>query len=171
MDVIIEEMKADDYPAVQAIHGEGIATGQATFERDVMAWREWDGVHLPYCRLVARSGDRVIGWAALSPLSERCHYGGVVEDSVYVAASERGRGVGKALLARLIEESESRGIWTLQAGIFPENPVSIVLHERCGFRKVGLRERLGQMGGVWRDVLLMERRSPVVGTSSPDQRT
>ncbi|MFC1682954.1 GNAT family N-acetyltransferase [Candidatus Zixiibacteriota bacterium] len=156
-------MKATDYPAVQTIHGEGIATGQATFERHIMEWDEWDEVHLSHCRLVARSGDRVIGWGALSPVSGRCYYGGMAEDSVYVAASEWGKGVGKALLGQLIEESESHGIWTLQAGIFPENKISISLHKDMGFREVGLRKRLGQMDGVWRDVVLMERRSEVAG--------
>jgi len=148
---------------VQAIHKEGIATGQASFERHSMEWDEWDAVHLAHCRLVARSGDRVIGWGALSLVSGRCYYGGVAEDSVYVAASERGQGVGQALLGRLIAESESHGIWTLQAGIFQENEVSIALHKDLGFREVGLRERLGQMDGVWKDVVLMERRSGVAG--------
>jgi phosphinothricin acetyltransferase len=163
MKFVIEEMKPEDYPAVQSIHREGIATGQATFERDVMEWSQWDGIHLPHSRLVARSGGQVIGWGALSIVSGRCHYGGVAEDSVYVTAPERGKGVGKALLSRLIEESERHGIWTLQAGIFPENEISIAVHEKLGFRRVGLRERLGQMDGVWRDVVLLERRSRVAG--------
>jgi phosphinothricin acetyltransferase len=163
MDFTIEEMKPEDYPIVKAIHREGIATGLATFERDVMEWKEWDAIHLPHCRLVARSGDRVIGWAALSRVSGRCYYGGVAEDSVYVSASQRGKGVGRTLLGRLIEESESHGIWTLQAGIFKENEISIALHERLGFRKVGVRERLGQLNGTWRDVVFLERRSKVVG--------
>jgi phosphinothricin acetyltransferase len=163
MDFTIEQMNPDDYPAVKAIHEEGIATGLATFEREVMEWKDWDAIHLPHSRLVARSGDRVIGWAALSRVSGRCYYGGVAEDSVYVAASKRGKGVGQALLGRLIEESESHGIWTLQAGIFMENETSIALHEKLGFRKVGVRERLGQLDGAWKDVVFLERRSVVVG--------
>lgn len=159
----IRELCTDDWDAVRAIYAEGIATGNATFETQVTTWEDWDAGHLPTCRLVARKGERIAGWAALSPVSGRCVYAGVTEVSIYVAADARGQGVGKALLAALVEASEQEGIWTLQAGIFPENEASIVLHKRCGFRVVGRRERLGQMDGVWRDVLLMERRSDVVG--------
>jgi L-amino acid N-acyltransferase YncA len=130
----------------------------------VPAWQEWDRNHLPACRLVARRQGRVVGWAALAPVSRRQVYAGVAEVSLYVAASARGQGVGKALLQALVQASEEAGIWTLQAGIFPENTASIGLHRACGFRTVGIRERLGQLHGVWRDVVLMERRSEVAGT-------
>jgi phosphinothricin acetyltransferase len=165
MDATMEEMGAEDWPAVAAIYDEGIATSNATFEQEVPAWEVWDANHLPTCRLVARVGGEVVGWAALSPVSRRHVYRGVAEVSVYVAASARGHGVGLMLLQRLVEESERAGIWTMQAGIFPENGASIRLHERCGFRVVGRRERIGQMNGVWRDTVLMERRSNVVGNS------
>jgi L-amino acid N-acyltransferase YncA len=163
MDFTLETMKGEDWGAVQAIYREGIATGNATFEADAPQWEVWDKSHLHNCRLVARAGDQVVGWAALSPVSSRCVYSGVAEVSIYVASSARGLGIGKALLRALIEESECAGIWTLQSGTFPENVASIALQKACGFREVGYRERLGQMGGVWRDVILMERRSKVVG--------
>ncbi|HIQ05475.1 MAG TPA: N-acetyltransferase family protein [Anaerolineae bacterium] len=163
MDFTIEKMKIEDWDAVQAIYREGITTGHATFETEAPEWEAWDRSHLHGCRLVARAGDQVIGWAALSPVSSRCVYTGVAEVSVYVVAAARGQGVGKALLQALIEESERVGIWTLQASIFPENVVSIALHKACGFREVGYRERIGQMNGVWRDTVLMERRSKTVG--------
>jgi phosphinothricin acetyltransferase len=156
-------MKTGDWETVQAILLEGIATSLATFETEAPGWEAWDRGHRPDCRLVARSGERVVGWAALSPVSGRCVYGGVAEVSVYVASSARGLGVGTRLLQRLVAESEQAGIWTLQAGIFPENTASLALHQACGFRTVGRRERLGQLQGVWRDVVLMERRSKVVG--------
>ena len=163
MDFVVEEMRDVDWEAVRSIYREGIATGNATFEMDVPDWEDWNEGHLRDCRFVARKGERVVGWAALSPVSSRCVYAGVAEVSVYVAASARGRGVGKALLRALVEGSEFQGIWTLQAGIFPENEASIALHKACGFREVGHRERLGQVKGIWRDVVLMERRSNVVG--------
>ncbi len=163
MNFTIAKMEDKDWPQVREIYREGIATGNATFETTLPEWEKWDKAHLSDRRLAAITEGKVIGWAALSPVSERCVYAGVAEVSIYVAGSERGRGVGHALLRRLIEESERAGIWTLQAGIFPENKASIVLHERAGFRQVGTRERLGQMHGVWRDVVLMERRSKVVG--------
>ena len=159
----IEHMRATDWDAVRTIYCEGIETGNATFETDVPNWDAWDTAHLKTCRLVAKRGGRVVGWAALSAVSSRCVYAGVAEVSVYVAARARGRGVGRALLSALVAASEHEGIWTLQAGIFPENEASVALHARCGFRTVGRRERLGQMDGVWRDVLLMERRSDAVG--------
>jgi L-amino acid N-acyltransferase YncA len=163
MGFVVDEMSKADWKPVRAIYEEGIATGDATFETRVPGWEEWDGGHLRACRLVARREGEVIGWAALSSVSGRCVYAGVAEVSVYVAAPARGSGVGKALLRALVDASESEGIWTLQAGIFPENEASVVLHRACGFREVGQRERLGQMNGVWRDVALMERRSKVVG--------
>jgi L-amino acid N-acyltransferase YncA len=157
-------MRPEDWPAVRAIYLEGIATGNATFEQTAPEWETWDAGHLPGGRIVACSdaGD-VLGWAALSGVSSRCVYAGVAEVSIYVAERARGRGVGSKLMARLIADSEAAGLWTLQAGIFPENVASIALHARAGFRIVGKRERLGQMNGRWRDVVLMERRSAVAG--------
>lgn len=152
-----------DWPAVRQIYAEGIATGDATFEQQAPEWDEWDAGKLAHPRLVADVDGAVVGWAALSPTSKRHVYRGVAEVSVYVAASARGRGVGRALLAALVETSEAAGIWTLQAGIFPENVASVHLHQQAGFHVVGRRERIGQMHGVWRDVLLMERRSKSVG--------
>ena len=163
MDVTMASMADSDREVVLSIYREGIATGIATFEADVPSWAEWDRRHLRECRLVARAVGHVVGWAALSPVSTRCVYRGVAEVSVYVAASARGKGVGRVLLSALIEESERVGIWTLQAAIFPENVASTALHLSCGFHEVGVRERLGQVNGCWRDVLLLERRSRVVG--------
>jgi phosphinothricin acetyltransferase len=159
----IRKMTEEDWPAVKTIYEEGMATGNATFEREAPSWEEWDAGHLKDCRLVAAVGGKVAGWAALSRVSGRCVYSGVAEVSIYVAAGERGRGIGKKLLQVLIPESEQNGIWTLQAGIFHENLSSINLHRNCGFRLIGRRERLGQMLGRWRDVLMFERRSPTIG--------
>lgn len=161
--VHIRSMAADDWPPVRAIFLEGIATGNATFETSPPDWQRWDGGHLPGCRLVALLEAEVVGWAALSPVSGRCVYSGVAEVSVYVAEFARARGVGRALIGALVDCSEREGIWTLQAGIFPENTASIEAHTRSGFRIVGVRERLGAMAGRWRDVVLMERRSAVAG--------
>ncbi|MGA3084525.1 MAG: N-acetyltransferase family protein [Thermodesulfobacteriota bacterium] len=158
----IRKMIEQDWPEVKASFEEGIATGNATFETEVPTWEKWDSDHLKECRLVAVDSGKVIGWAALSPVSSRCVYAGVAEVSVYITADERGRQIGKRLLQALINESEQNGIWTLQAGIFPENESSIAVHKQCGFRMVGRREKLGQMDGQWRDVLLFERRSSVV---------
>jgi L-amino acid N-acyltransferase YncA/phosphoribosylanthranilate isomerase len=159
----IDAMTPGDWSQVAAIYAEGIATDNATFETEVPDWDAWDRAHHADCRLVARDGDQVLGWAALSPVSSRCVYGGVAENSIYIAAAARGKGIGKALLKALIDASESAGIWMLQTGIFPENIASIRLHKACGFREVGIRERIGQMHGVWRDVVLLERRSEIVG--------
>ncbi|HEX5879171.1 MAG TPA: GNAT family N-acetyltransferase [Actinomycetota bacterium] len=159
----IQPLTADHWPAVRAIYEQGIASGDATFETAAPTWEAWDGGHLAGHRLVAAAGGRVVGWAALSPVSERCAYAGVAEASVYVAADAAGHGVGRALLERLVAGAEAAGIWTVQAGIFPENQASLALHRRCGFRTVGVRERLGKLGGRWRDVVLVERRSPLVG--------
>ena len=148
---------------MRAIYQEGIATGQATFEQGVPAWDGWDKARLPCCRLVARRDAMVLGWAALSPVSTRAVYAGVAEVSVYVGERHRGQGIGRLLLEALVGAAEAAGLWTLQAGIFPENAASVALHQACGFRVVGRRERLGQLQGVWRDVLLLERRSAVVG--------
>jgi phosphinothricin acetyltransferase len=162
-DFEIEAMRSDDWPLVRDIYSEGIATGNATFETEAPEWAKWDQAHLQRCRLVARDRQQTLGWAALSPVSSRCVYSGVAEVSVYVASAARGRGVGKMLLQSLVEQSEDCGIWTLQAGIFPENLPSIAVHKSLGFREVGRRQRLGQVAGVWRDVLLLERRSSRVG--------
>lgn len=156
-------MTQGDWAAVAAIYADGIATGDATFETHVPDWPDWDAEHLPDCRLVAKEAGAVAGWAALSPVSDRCAYGGVAEVSVYVGAGARGRGIGRALLSEIIRSSETAGIWTLQAGIFPENEPSIALHRAAGFRVIGTRERLGEMNGTWRDVTLLERRSKTVG--------
>lgn len=161
--VAIDVLTAAEWEDVRRIYAEGIATGNATFETEPPSWEAWDRAHRPDSRLVARHGDRVLGWAALSPVSGRCVYGGVAEVSVYVAAAARGHGVGRRLLEALVSASEAAGVWTLQAGIFPENWASIALHELCGFRRVGTRERLGRLGGKWRDVALLERRSRRVG--------
>ncbi|MBF9222804.1 GNAT family N-acetyltransferase [Hymenobacter ruricola] len=161
-------MTAAHWPAVRAIYAEGLATGQATFATELPTWDAWDAGHLPACRLVAAADDapdQLRGWAALSPVSSRCVYGGVAEVSIYIAAAARGQGVGRALLAALVAESERQGLWTLQAGIFPENAASVRLHEAAGFRLVGRRERIGQLRGHWRDTLLLERRSATVGTT------
>ncbi len=163
MDLTIDALTPADWSAVRAIYLAGIATGQATFETEAPSWEAWDAGHLAVGRLCARVGSEVVGWAALSPVSKRAVYAGVAEVSVYIHPDWRGRGVGSALLARLITESEAAGLWTLQAGIFPENKASLTLHERHGFRVIGRRERIGRMHGVWRDTVQLERRSPVVG--------
>lgn len=158
----IDQMCENDWEDVRRIYLEGIRTGNATFQQDAPSWEEWDQGHVPECRWVARTQGTVIGWAALSPTSNRCVYAGVAEVSVYVSEHHRGSGVGRHLLKRIIEDSEEYGYWTLQSGIFPENKASLELHRKFGFREVGRRERIGQMNGVWRDVLLLERRSEVV---------
>ena len=163
LDVDIKAMRSEDWPAVQRIYSEGIATGNATFETETPAWEKWDQGHFQDCRLIAVNSEGILGWAALSPVSTRRVYSGVAEVSVYVAAKARGRGIGTLLLQSLVEQSEGCGVWTLQAGIFPENVPSVGLHKSCGFREVGLRQKLGQRNGVWRDVLLLERRSSRVG--------
>jgi phosphinothricin acetyltransferase len=162
-EIVINEMRPADWEHVRAIYAEGIATRLATFEVKTPSWPAWDASHLPWARLVARQGEATLGWAALSRVSSRKVYAGVAEVSVYVAAGRRGRGVGRRLLEALVSESENNGIWTLQAGIFPENTGSIALHARCGFRQVGRRERIGKLDGVWRDTILLERRSRRIG--------
>jgi L-amino acid N-acyltransferase YncA/precorrin-6B methylase 2 len=160
----IRPMTPDDWPAVQVIYAAGIVTGNATFEDEPPTWEAFDGTRLADHRLVAVNGGRVVGWAAVVPVSDRCVYGGVVEHSAYVDPAHTRRGVGRALLEALIATTEEAGIWTIQSGIFPENTASLALHERCGFRVVGRRERLGRDHGRWRDVILVERRSTVTGT-------
>jgi len=162
-EVRIESMRETDWEQVRTIYLEGIATGDATFEELAPSWDGWDSQHLFRCRLVAKRDDEVVGWAALAPVSSRAVYAGVAEISVYVSSHWRDRGIGSKLLHELIAESEACGLWTLQAGIFQENVASIRLHEKCGFRIDGRRERLGKMAGRWRDVMLLERRSDVVG--------
>ena len=149
--------------AVKNIYEEGIATGNATFQTEAPSWEEWDKAHAPKPRLVAVENDEVIGWAALTPVSGRCIYAGVGEVSVYVSTQAQGKGIGKQLLQWLISESEKENFWTLQAGIFPENVASISIHTACGFRMVGRRERIGKMKDVWRDTILLERRSNTIG--------
>jgi L-amino acid N-acyltransferase YncA len=156
----VRPLVRDDWPAVREIYEQGIETGDATFETEAPAWGAWDRGHT--LRLVAEQDGEVLGWAALSPVSERCAYEGVAEDSVYVSSAAQGRGIGRLLLEELVRRAESDGIWTVQAGVFPENEASLELHRRCGFRVVGVRERLGKRDGVWRDVVLMERRSKEV---------
>jgi L-amino acid N-acyltransferase YncA len=154
----IRSMRAEDWPAVKAIYEQGIATRLATFETEAPDRDAWEAGHLREPRLVAEENGAVVGWAALSPVSRRSCYAGVVEESVYVAEDARGRGVGRALLERLCADADAAGIWTIQTSIFPENFASVGLHRRCGFRVVGTRERIAQLDGAWRDTVLMERR-------------
>lgn len=156
-------MRASDWEKVSSIYLEGIRSGHSTFETTIPTWEQWDAAHLQIARLVMRDGDVVLGWSALSPTSKRHVYRGVAESTVYVAESHRGKGIGRALLDTLISESEKNGIWTIQASIFPENTASLELHLRCGFREIGRRERIAQLNGVWRDTILLERRSRTVG--------
>ncbi len=159
----IRKMTPTDWDAVAAIYAEGIATGVATFEKDIPTYESWDAAHMKSCRLVAVAENQILGWAALSPVSNRCVYGGIGEVSVYVSSESRGHGVGKTLLNALVTESEAAGLWTIQSGIFPENESSIKLHKNVGFRLIGKRERVGKLDGIWRDNLLFERRSQRVG--------
>jgi L-amino acid N-acyltransferase YncA len=161
--VELRDLRPDDWPEVARIFAEGIRTGNATFETEVPTWEAWDAAHLPAHRFVAEQEGRVVGWIALAPVSSRCCYTGVAEVSAYVGEQARGEGVGTALLTRLIESSERDGIWTLETGVFPENEASLRLLQRFGFRAVGMRERIGQLRGIWRDVTFLERRSEVVG--------
>jgi len=160
--ITLRPLQPADWPQVADIYAAGIATGNATFETEPPDWTTWDASHRSDLRLVAVDHGHVVGWAAASTVSDRCCYAGVVEDSVYIDAEHQGRGVGRLLLAALVEAAESHGVWTVQTGIFPENTGSIALHHACRFRTVGRRERLGQLNGVWRDVLLLERRSPLL---------
>lgn len=161
--VQIKPLLPGNWEDVKRIYEEGITTGNATFQTSAPSWEEWDSSHLQSCRLIAMDENKVIGWAALSPVSGRCVYAGVAEVSVYVAREARRKGVGKKLLEALIKESEKNNLWTLQAGIFPENISSIKIHEACGFRLIGRREKIGKMNGKWRDTILLERRSNLVG--------
>ena len=158
-------MSSMDWAVVRQIYLEGVASGQATFETEAPAWEAWDGNHNAFGRLIATVDHEVVGWAALGPVSSRKVYRGVAEVSVYVAAKSRGHGFGRVLLEALIQEAEKNGIWTMQASIFPENEASIELHRRCGFHEVGRRARIAKLNGVWRDTVLMERRSSTVGSN------
>jgi L-amino acid N-acyltransferase YncA len=160
--IAIRDLRPGDWPEVSRIYAEGIATRNATFETDVPTWEVWDAAHLPGHRLVAVETREVVGWIALVPVSSRCCYAGVAEVSAYVAEQARGQGIGAALLERLVESAEAAGIWTLETGVFPENAPSLALLKRFGFREVGVRERIGRLDGVWRDVVFLERRSEVI---------
>jgi L-amino acid N-acyltransferase YncA len=159
----IKRIEEQDYPELSRIYLNGISTGHATFQKTAPSWKEWDESHLENCRICVVDDDKLVGWAALTPVSSRCVYAGVAEVSIYVDERRRGKGIGTLLMDQLIKESEQEGIWTLQAGIFPENISSIELHKRSGFRVIGVRERIGNMDGVWRDNLILERRSNIVG--------
>lgn len=159
----VRTMIDSDWPKVCEIYAEGIATGYATFEKELPSYDHWDKNHLSSCRIVAENNKIILGWAALSPVSSRCVYGGIAEVSVYVSKDARGLGIGKKLMETLIDQSEKQGLWTLQAGVFPENKGSIKLHERVGFRRIGRREKVGKLNGAWKDNLLFERRSKIVG--------
>ena len=160
--VTIEALRPEHWEQVARIYADGIATGNATFETEVPAWESWDAAHLAEHRFVAVLDERLVGWIALAPVSSRCCYAGVAEVSAYVDEEARGQGVGAALLATAVESSEHAGIWTLQTGVFPENEPSLRLLRRFGFRAVGTQERIGRLHGIWRDVVLLERRSEVV---------
>jgi len=159
----IKELIKDDFPELIEIYQQGLATNIATFQNDQPAWEEWNKGHLANCRIGIFENNIMLGWAALTPVSGRCVYAGVAELSIYIAAESRGKGIGILLMHELIVQSEAHGIWTLQSGIFAENKISIKLHEKCGFRTVGYREKIGQKNGIWKDTVLMERRSKVVG--------
>ena len=161
--VVIQPLTAEHWPRVRRIYLEGIATGQATFQQDAPEWEAWDKSHLPHSRIVALKDGDVVGWAALSPVSARPVYRGVAEVSVYVGERFRGNGLGFQLLQELVLQSEQSGSWTLQASIFPENRASVRIHEKCGFRLLGRREKIGQLNGVWRDTVILECRSKTVG--------
>lgn len=159
MEIIFRTMTAEDWTSVAEIYRQGIETGNATFQQEIPNFEEWDAEHLKKCRIVCVVENELAGWAALTPVSERCAYAGVAEVSVYVADKFRGQNIGLQLLGQLIEESENENLWTLQSGIFPENTASLKIHDKLGFRKVGYRERIGKMNGKWRDTILLERRS------------
>lgn len=168
-EITTRQMLPADWNQVAAIYEQGIATGMATFETKVPSWEEWDSSHIQDLRFVAHAGGKILGWSALSPVSSRCVYGGVAEVSVYIGTESRRLGLGETLLQLLIDESEKNGYWTLQSGIFPENKGSIALHEKLGFRILGIREQIGALHGVWKDNVVMERRSKKVGI--PNQST
>jgi L-amino acid N-acyltransferase YncA len=162
-EIIFRPMKADDWKSVAEIYRQGIETGHATFQQDIPNWDEWNNGHLKDCRIIAEQDSEIVGWAALTPVSGRCVYAGVAEVSVYVSDNHKGQKIGTNLLNKLVSESEKEGFWTLQAGIFQENIPSLLIHEKAGFRKVGFREKIGKMNGIWRDTILLERRSKTIG--------
>lgn len=153
----------NNFDTVAKIYKVGIETGNATFETNIPSFEDWDKTHLPYGRIVILENENIVGWAALSKVSDRCVYSGIAEVSVYISPDTRGKGIGSQLLQKLIEISESEGLWTLQCGIMRENKASIGLHKKCGFREIGYREKVGKREGVWRDNIIMERRSKIVG--------
>lgn len=155
-------MLPEHWNDVSKIYKDGIETGMATFEKEVPGWEQWDAHHLKTCRIIGTINKKIVGWAALSPVSSRCVYGGVGELSVYVANGFHGNQIGEKLLRRLITESEENGLWTIQSGVFPENISSIKLHEKVGFRKIGYREKIGELDGIWKDNILLERRSKLI---------
>jgi L-amino acid N-acyltransferase YncA len=159
----IRKIEERDYVFVGEIYRQGFETGVATFQNEVPSWEDWDKSHLPVCRFAAFEGEKMTGWAALTPVSGRCVYAGVAEVSVYIGDHFRGNGIGALLLNHLIKESEKEGFWTLQSGIFPENKGSIRLHEKCGFRQIGYREKIGKKDGAWKDNIILEKRSKTVG--------
>jgi phosphinothricin acetyltransferase len=159
----LAQITKENFSFVLQIYAEGLSTGMATFEKDLPSWQKWNAGHLEYGRIAAFEEGKMLGWAALSPVSSRCVYGGVAEVSVYVGMDSQRRGVGKYLLENLIKISEEEGIWTLQSGIMPQNVGSILLHQKCGFRKIGYREKVAKLDGIWTDNVLLERRSKVVG--------
>lgn len=161
--ILIDKMLPEDWELVREIYQEGIATGNATFQKEAPSWEEWNSNHILECRIVARSGGKILGWAALSPVSNRSVYAGVAEVSIYVSQIGRGKSIGSKLLKSLIETSEQNGFWTLQSVVFPENTSSLKLHNKYGFREAGRREHIGKMNGIWRDVILLEKRSKKVG--------
>ena len=159
----IKPITKDNFSEVIEIYKQGLATNIATFQNDSPQWEEWDKGHLDFCRISIFDNNKMLGWTALTSVSSRCVYAGVAEVSIYIAQDERGKGIGKTLLTELIQQSEENGIWTLQSGIFAENESSIKLHEKCGFRLVGYREKIGKKNGIWKDNVLMERRSKNIG--------
>lgn len=161
MDII--SVSKEHFPEIAEIYRQGIETGNATFETSVPNWEDWDKSKLKHSRFVAVIDNIIVGWAALSPVSDRCVYGGVAEVSIYISNAHKGKGIGKELMLKLILESEIHGIWTLQSGMFPENEATVALHKSAGFRVVGHREKIGKLGNNWRDTIIMERRSKTIG--------
>lgn len=159
----IISIEKNHFTQIANIYRQGLETGHATFETTVPSWEDWDKGKLSHSRLAAVSNDTVVGWAALSAVSDRCVYGGVAELSIYIANDHKGKGIGKALMSKLIEQSEAHGIWTLQSGMFPENEATVALHKSLGFRIIGYREKIGKLRDTWRDTIIMERRSTTTG--------
>jgi phosphinothricin acetyltransferase len=160
--ITIKNMLPQHWTEVSIIYKDGIETGLATFEKETPNWMDWDNNHLKVCRIIAVLNEKIVGWAALSPVSSRCVYGGIGEVSIYVAREFRGNKIGEKLLKKLISESEENRLWTIQSGIFPENINSIKLHEKVGFRKIGYREKIGELDGIWKDNILFEKRSKLI---------